>query len=163
MHEETPQDELNRAASARVTLEVRILDAEVTSRQPTPSPTPVPVPDGPGPLVIILITDVDLCRYLYTHVTSVRSWRVVAAENAAHAQQLLTLAHESTAAPVLVLDAPDAPLLAQLSEADRVHLRVVLLADAFPPGFEADPARHVLLPWPLDVPVVMQYVAAFVS
>ena len=163
MSEELPQDELNRAASARVTLEVRILDAEVTSRQPTPSSTPVPIPNGSGPLVIILVTDADLCRYLYTHFTSASSWRVVAAENAAHARQLLALPHETTAAPVLVLDAPDAPLLTQLSEADRALSCVVLLADAFPPGFAAHPARHVLLPWPLDVPVVMQYVAAFVN
>lgn len=163
MNEETPQDELNRAASARVTLEVRILDAEVTSRQPTPSPTPVPIPEGTGPLVIIMVGDTDLCRYLYTHFTSASNWRVVAAENAAHVARLLALPHESTAAPVLILDAPDAPLLAHLPDAHRAVLRVVLLADAFPSGFVVQAARHVLLPWPLDLPVLLQCVGAFVN
>lgn len=163
MNEESAPDELNSAASARVTLEVRILDAEVTSRQPTPSPTPVPIPEGPGPLVIIMAGDADLCRYLYTHFTSASNWRVVAAENAAHVARLLALPHETTAAPVLVLDAPDASVLAHLSEVQRAVLRVVLLADAFPAGFVVHAARHVLLPWPLDLPLLIQRVAAFVS
>lgn len=161
--ERTDQDDLDHAPSARVTLEVRILDATVRSRQQAPKPPSEDAPSGSGPLVVVLAADRDLCGYLYSHLAEVKAWRVVAADNPGHALMLLQVPSEHRSGPVLVLDAPDLPLLAQLPPALAEKLRVALLADEFPPEFARRVGQHTLVPWPLDMPTLVQHVAHFVG
>jgi hypothetical protein len=163
VHERTEQDEREHTPSARVTLEVRILDAAVSSRRVTPPHALVALPPGEGPLIVIMASDVDLARYLHTHLAGAKSWRVVVAENAAHAQSLLELPPHAGAAPVLVLDAPDVALLGRLLPPLREAVSVVLLADDYPADLPTRTANHTLLPWPLDVAALVQRVATLTN
>jgi hypothetical protein len=163
VHERSEQDEREHTPSARVTLEVRILDAAVSSRRATPPHAPVVLPPGEGPLIVVMASDVDLARYLHTHLAGAKPWRVVLAENTLHAQSMLELPPQGGAAPVLVLDAPDAALLGRLPLPLREAVSVVLLADDYPADLPPRSANHTLLPWPLDVAALVQRVATLAN
>lgn len=153
------RDESHASPSARLTLELRILDADYASHTPSPEPSVPARAAASGPLVLVVSGDADVRNYVQEHLQTRPEWRVCEADSVAHALELLRAERPS----VLVLDAPEAALLTQPGAGRDAPLPVVLLADAFPALFEARATTQVLLPWPFEVNALVNTVARLIG
>jgi len=156
---EPGSDESTAGPSARLALELRILDGDCASPSPmSASSTPMALP-AVGPVVLVVSGDADVRNYVQEHLQTHREWRTVEAHSVPRAMALV----QSTHPTVVVLDAPEATLLTQPGPLRDGRMPVVLLADAFPAHFEACHSRQVLLPWPFEVNDLVNTVARLMS